>query len=155
MHASKFTKFKFIVRDGRVFPGIWFDFVYPHNSSLFFATPTPTADKNKIYSPVLLWNKHLPTCIFTYSVIIRDMVGQTRSYYYTVRSNDVKVLKSRWNFVKINTTTRGNYIYTLLITFIAFHLFDLSFKLFISHTNSHNTLGPPVVFVSSVSPASR
>ena len=37
MHASKFTKFKFIVRDARVFPGIWFDFIYPHNSSLFFA----------------------------------------------------------------------------------------------------------------------
>ena len=39
MHASKFTKFKLIVRDARVFPGIWFDFIYPHNSSLFFATP--------------------------------------------------------------------------------------------------------------------
>ena len=39
MHASKFTKFKFIVRDARVFPGIWFDFTYPHNSSIFFATP--------------------------------------------------------------------------------------------------------------------
>ena len=38
MHASKFTKFKLIVRDARVFPGIWFDFIYPHNSSLFFAT---------------------------------------------------------------------------------------------------------------------
>ena len=34
MHASKFTKFKFIVRDARVFPGIWFDFIYPHNSLL-------------------------------------------------------------------------------------------------------------------------
>ena len=54
MHASKFTKFKFIVRDARVFPGIWFDFIYPHNSSLFFATPQiyVAADKNKIYSPV-------------------------------------------------------------------------------------------------------
>ena len=39
MHASKFTKFKFIVRDARIFPGIWFDFIYPHNSSLFFTTP--------------------------------------------------------------------------------------------------------------------
>ena len=39
MHASKFTKFKLIVRDARVFPGIWFDLIYPHNSSLFFATP--------------------------------------------------------------------------------------------------------------------
>ena len=50
MHASKFTKFKLIV------PGIWFDFIYPHNSSLFFATPQiyVAADKNKIYSPVLL-----------------------------------------------------------------------------------------------------
>ena len=56
MHASKFTTFKFIVRDARVFPGIWFDFIYPHNSSLFFATPQiyVAADKNKIYSPVLL-----------------------------------------------------------------------------------------------------
>ena len=39
MHARKFAKFKFIVRDARVFPGIWFNFIYPHNSSLFFATP--------------------------------------------------------------------------------------------------------------------
>ena len=56
MHASRFTKFKLIVRDARVFPGIWFDFIYPHNSSLFFATPQiyVAADKNKIYSPVLL-----------------------------------------------------------------------------------------------------
>ena len=56
MHASKFTKFKLIVRDARVFPGICFDFIYPHNSSLFFATPQIyiSADKNKIYSPVLL-----------------------------------------------------------------------------------------------------
>ena len=65
MHASKFTKFKFIVRDARVFPGIWFDFIYPHNSSLFFATPQiyVAADKNTIYSPVLQkapdqWQKH-------------------------------------------------------------------------------------------------
>ena len=51
MHASKFTKFKFIVRDARVFPGSWFDFTYPHNSSIFFATPQiyVAADKNKIY----------------------------------------------------------------------------------------------------------
>ena len=65
----QFTKFKLIVRDARVFPGIWVDFIYPHNSSLFFATPQTyvAADKNKIYSPVLLWNKHLPTCIFTRS----------------------------------------------------------------------------------------
>ena len=45
------------------------------------------------------------------------------SYYYTVRSDDVKVLKSRWNFVKTKTTTPGNNIYTLLITFIAFTSF--------------------------------
>ena len=53
MHASKFTKFKFIVSDARVFLGIWFDFIYPHNSGLFFATPQiyVAADKNKIYSP--------------------------------------------------------------------------------------------------------
>ena len=44
-------------------------------------------------------------------------------YYYTVRSDDVKVLKSRWNFVKTKTTTPGNNIYTLLITFIAFTSF--------------------------------
>ena len=56
MQASKFTKFKLIVRDARVFPGIWFNFIYPHNSSLFFATPQiyVAADKNKIYNPVLL-----------------------------------------------------------------------------------------------------
>ena len=34
------------------------------------------------------------------------------SYYYNVRSDDVKVLKSRWNFVKAKTTTPGNNIYT-------------------------------------------
>ena len=45
------------------------------------------------------------------------------SYYYTVRSDDVKVLKSRWNFVKTKTTTPGNNIYTLLRTFIAFTSF--------------------------------
>ena len=45
------------------------------------------------------------------------------SYYYTVRSDDVKVLKSRWNFVKAKTTTPGNNIYTLMITFIAFTSF--------------------------------
>ena len=32
MHANRF---KLIVRDARVFPGIWFEFIYPHNSSLF------------------------------------------------------------------------------------------------------------------------
>ena len=60
---------RFIVRDARVFRGIWFDFIYPHNSSFFFATPQiyVAADKNKIYSPALLWDKHLPTCIFTRS----------------------------------------------------------------------------------------
>ena len=53
MRANKFTKFKLIVRDARVFPGIWFDFIYPHNSSLFFAPPQiyVAADKKKIYSP--------------------------------------------------------------------------------------------------------
>ena len=40
-----------------------------------------------------------------------------------VRSDDVKVLKSSWNFVKTKTTTPGNNIYTLLITFIAFTSF--------------------------------
>ena len=56
MHVSKFTNIKFIVRDASVFPGIWFDFIFPHNSSLFFATPKiyVAADKDKIYSPVLL-----------------------------------------------------------------------------------------------------
>ena len=58
MYASKFTKFKFIVRDARVFPGIWFDFIYTHNSSLFLATPQIyiAADNNKIYA----------SCSFTY-----------------------------------------------------------------------------------------
>ena len=55
----------------------------------------------------------------------------------------IKVLKSRWNFVKAKTTTPGNNIYTLLRTFIAFTSFT-SLHLF-SHTNSHITLGPPVV----------
>ena len=56
MHVTRFTNFKFTVREARVFPRILFDFIYPHNSSLFFATPQiyVAADKNKIYSPVLL-----------------------------------------------------------------------------------------------------
>ena len=56
MHASKFTKFNFIVRAARVFPGIWFDFICAHNLTLYFATPQiyVVADKNKIYSPVPL-----------------------------------------------------------------------------------------------------
>ena len=37
--------------------------------------------------------------------------------YYNVRSNDVKVIKSRWNFVKTKITTPGNNIYTFVITF--------------------------------------
>ena len=57
-----------------------------------------------------------------------------------VRSDDVKVLKSSWNFVKTKTTTPGNNIYTLLITFIAFHLFHLSFKLCFSHTVTKNCI---------------
>ena len=61
MHASKFTKFKLTVRDARIFPGIWFDLIYPHNSSLFFATPQlyVAADENKIYSPVPVSYTHL------------------------------------------------------------------------------------------------
>ena len=39
------------------------------------------------------------------------------------RSDDVKVLKSCWNFVKAKTMTPGNNIYTLLRTFIAFTSF--------------------------------
>ena len=55
--------------------------------------------------------------------IDRAILSYLVSYYYTVRSDDVKVLKSRWNFVKTKTTTPGNNIYTLLITFIAFTSF--------------------------------
>ena len=58
-----------------------------------------------------------------------------------LRSDDVKVLKSRWNFVKTKTATPGNNIDTLLITFIAFSSFisckfHFPHKLFVSHTNS-------------------
>ena len=58
MHASKFTKFKFIVRNASPQYFQAFDFIYPHNSILLFANPQiyVAADKNKIYSPVLLWN---------------------------------------------------------------------------------------------------
>ena len=70
--------------------------------------------------------------------------GSQGNYYCTVRSDDVKVLKFRWNFVKTKATTPGNNIYTLLITFIAFtSFFSSKFKLYFSHTNSHITLGPP------------
>ena len=59
------------------------------------------------------------TCFFCLVSTLRC----NRRYYYTVKSDDVKVLKSRWNFVKTKTTTPGNNIYTLLITFIAFTSF--------------------------------
>ena len=59
---------RFIVREAGVFRTFMFDFIYPHNSYLFSGIPqiNVAADKNKINNPVLLWNKHLPTCIFTY-----------------------------------------------------------------------------------------
>ena len=68
------------------------------------------------------------------------------SYYYTVRSGDVKVLKSCWNFVKTKTTTPGKNICTLLITFIAFTSFiSPKFQtLFFPYKLSY-TLGLPVV----------
>ena len=34
MLVSKFTNIKFIVRDASVFPGIWFDFIFPQVYSL-------------------------------------------------------------------------------------------------------------------------
>ena len=51
------------------------------------------------------------TGLYFQLVVTRD------SFYYTVRSNDVKVLKSRWNFVKTKTTTPGNNIYTVICGF--------------------------------------
>ena len=67
------------------------------------------------------------------------------SYYYTVRSDDVKVLKSRWNFVKTKTTTPGNNIYTLLITFIAITSFISSkfLTLFFPYKLSYYATGGP------------
>ena len=41
----------------------------------------------------------------------------------TVRWDDVKELRSHWNFVKTKTMTPGNNIYTLLVTFITFTSF--------------------------------
>ena len=65
------------------------------------------------------------------------------NYYYTVRSDDVKVLKLRRNFVKTKATTpTGNNIYTLLITLsLLLYLFHLSFKLYFSHTTLILRLG--------------
>ena len=70
MHTRKFTKFKLIVRNARVFPGIWFGFIYPHNSSLFFATPQiyVAADKNKIYGPCPAF-KQTFTIVYFYEVV--------------------------------------------------------------------------------------
>ena len=68
------------------------------------------------------------------------------SCYYTVRSDDVKVLKSRWNFVKtLKTTTPGNNIYTLFITFIVFTSFISSkFQtLFFPYKLSYYATGGP------------
>ena len=65
-------------------------------------------------------------------------------FVFTKFQLDVKVLKS---LVKTKTTTPGNNIYTLLITFIAFTSFNSSkFQTLFSHTNSHITLGPPVIY---------
>ena len=49
-----------------VFLDVWFYFICPHNSYPLLFPPQicVAASKNKIYSPVLLWNKHLPSCIF-------------------------------------------------------------------------------------------
>ena len=55
--------------------------------------------------------------------LLHHLTWHCNNYYYTVRLDDVKVLKSSWNFVKTKTTTPGNNIYTLLITFIAFTSF--------------------------------
>ena len=71
MHASTFTKFQFIVSDARVFPGIWFDFIYPHNSSLFLATPQiyVTADKNKTFLQPCTALKQTFTNVYFYEVV--------------------------------------------------------------------------------------
>ena len=80
--------------------------------------------------------------------IDRAILSYLVSYDYTVRSDDVKVLKSRWNFVKTKTTTPCDNICTLLITFITFTSFISSkFQTLLSHTNSHITLGLPVANV--------
>ena len=63
---------------------------------------------------------------------------------HCVRSIDVKVLKSRWNFVKTKTTTPGNNIYTLLITFIAFSSF-ISCRFHLPYENSYCAWDKPVV----------
>ena len=62
-----------------------------------------------------------------------------------VRSDDVKVIKSSWNFVKTKITTVGNNIYTLLITFIAFTSFISSkFQtLFFPYKLSYYATGGP------------
>ena len=66
MHASKFTKFKLIIRDAKVFLGIWFDFIYPHNSSLFFATLQiyVAADKNKICAALCCFETNIYQRVF-------------------------------------------------------------------------------------------
>ena len=73
----------------------------------------------------------------------RAILSYLVSYNYTVRSNDVKVLKSPWNFVQTTTTTPGNNIYTLLITFNAFTSFISSkFQtLFLSYKLSYYAQG--------------
>ena len=59
---------RLIVREAGVFETFMFYFIHPHNSYLFSGIPQINVadDKNKINNPVLLWNKHLPTCIFMY-----------------------------------------------------------------------------------------
>ena len=57
----------------------------------------------------------------------RTILSYLVSYYYTVRSDDIKVLKSRWNFLNTKTKTTGNNISTMLITWLSVHLFKFYF----------------------------
>ena len=62
-------------------------------------------------NPILPFSLGLNLLLFFRQRFLKYPVG-----VYTDRSNDGKVLKSRWNFVKTKSTTPSNNIYTLIIT---------------------------------------
>ena len=87
------------------------------------------------------WNLELILSSFEFCPTLSFIITMDNllSMFYTVRSNDIKVLQSRWNFVKTKTTTPGNNTYSLLITFIAFTSFiSCTFQtLFLPHKLSY------------------
>ena len=94
---------RFIAREARVFRTFLFDFIYPHNSYLFSGIPqiNVAADKNKITNPVLLWSKHVATCIFMYP---REKTSLRSAIKNNLKTN--LFLHQNANLEKLSTRTQ-------------------------------------------------